>query len=132
MTGIHMDGKDYRVRALFGTIEETATLEEGVNAGDMLSGDHERDLVGTFYGHALAVEPDPRYPGDYDRFFDDISAPVPSHSITMPHGQGSVTYDAMVSAARHTTRGRLAGVRRWTGLVVTFSSIRPVRRPGEG
>ena len=88
MSGIQMDGITYRVRARFESLEERAFLEEGVNAGTMLSGDHERDLVGT------------------------------------------ITYDAMVAEAAHTGRGVLAGVRRWAGLRVEFSSIRPVLYPG--
>lgn len=131
MVGIQMDGRTYRVRVIHSSIEETATLTEGTNAGDMLSGRHERDLVGTFYGHTLSVEPDPRFPEDYDSFFEDITAPVASHAITMPHGQGTVTYEAMVSDARHVSNGVLAGVRRWSGLSVSFSSIKPVRRPKE-
>lgn len=130
MAGIQMDGKTYRVRVIFQSVEETARLEDGVNAGDMLSGRRERDLVGTYYDHTLSVEPDPRYPQDYDQFFDDISAPVPSHIITMPHGQGTVTYEAMVYSARHVANGVIAGVRRWRGLQVYFQGIRPARTPG--
>ena len=118
MAGITMDGKTYRVRVIFPSVEETARLEDGLNAGEMLSGRRE------------SVEPDPRYPQDYDQFFDDISAPVPSHTITMPHGQGTVTYEAMVYSARHVANGVIAGVRRWRGLQVTFQGIRPARTPG--
>lgn len=131
MAGIAMDGKTYRVRIVFSSIEEAATLKDGPNAGDMLSGRRERDLMGTYYDHTLSVEPDPRYPQDYDQFFDAITAPVPSHLITMPHGQGTVTYEAMVSSARHTAAGTVAGVRRWKGLQVSFEGIRPARLPGE-
>lgn len=132
MAGITMDGRTYRVLVIFPSVEESADLVEGPNAGDMLSGRRERDLVGTYYSHTLSVQPDPRYPQDYDQFFDAITAPVPSHTITMPHGQSTVTYDAMVSSARHVASGVLAGVRRWRGLEVSFQGIRPARRPGEG
>lgn len=130
MAGITMDGKTYRVRVIFPSVEETARLEDGINAGKMISGFQERDLVGTYYDHSLSVEPDPRYPQDYDQFFDDISAPVPSHIITMPHGQGTVTYEAMIYSARRVANGVIAGVRRWKGLQVTFQGIRPARTPG--
>lgn len=131
MFGITMDGRKYKVRARFESLEETARLEEGINAGDMLSGDHERDLMGTYLSHVMDVEPDPRYPNEYDAFYAAIIAPVKSHSIVMPHGQGTITYDAMVSEAGHRSRGVLGGVRRWSGLRVEFSSIRPVLYPKE-
>lgn len=130
MAGIQMDGKTYRVRVIFPSVEESVRLEDGVNAGEMLSGRRERDLVGAYYDHTLSVEPDPRYPQDYDQFFDDITAPVPAHTITMPHGQGTVTYEAMVYSARHVANGVIAGVRRWRGLQVSFQGIRPARTPG--
>lgn len=132
MAGVQMDGRTYRVGVIRSSIEEKASLKEGVNAGDMLSGRRERDLVGTYYGHSLSVEPDPRYPQDYDQFFEAITAPVPSHAITMPHGQGTVTYEAMVSSVQHKSKGTVGGIRRWGGMTVSFESIRPVRRPGDG
>lgn len=131
MTGILMDEKRYRVRGKYDTLTESAELVEGINEGKMLSGRHERDLEGTFYSHSLDVDPDPRFPEDYDQLFDDLSAPVPSHIITMPHGQGTITYEAEVSMVQRRSRGVLAGVRRWSGITVSFSSIRPVRTPGE-
>lgn len=131
MAGITMDGKTYRVRIVYPSVEESASLKDGPNAGEMLSGRRERDLVGTYYDHSLAVEPDPRYPLDYDQFFEDITAPVPSHLITMPHGQGTVTYEAMVYSARHVANGVIAGIRRWKGLQVSFQGIRPARVPEE-
>ena len=67
MAGITMDGKTYRVRVVYPSVEESARLVEGPNAGDMLSGRRERDLVGTYYDHTLSVEPAPRYPQDYDQ-----------------------------------------------------------------
>lgn len=132
MAGIMMDGRTYKVRVRYDEpVEEVATLVEGENAGDMLSYRHERDLAGTFFGHTMSVEPDPRYPEEYDAFFDALSAPVDAHTVTMPHGQGTVTYEAMVSSVRRVSRGIVGGVRRWSGMSVSFSSIRPVRLPEE-
>lgn len=131
MNGITMDGRLYRVRLIYPSLEETASLEDGVNAGKMLSGRRERDLDGTYYGHTLSVERDPRFPIDYDDFFDDITAPVPSHSITMPHGQGTITYDAMVYNVSRIYQGTIAGQKIWKGITVSFEPIRPQRRPRE-
>lgn len=131
MAKIFMDGKTYRVRIIRDSTVETAKLEDGINAGKMLSGMKERDLEGTYYGHSMSVEPDPRYPEDYDQFFEDISAPVPYHTITMPHGQGAITYDAMVYSASRVNKGKQAGVRRWAGITVTFEPLRPQRVPAK-
>lgn len=126
---ILMDGVTYRVRVVYNTLVRAFELVEGPVHGDMLSGRHERDLVGTKYTYEMGVEPDPRYQSDYDAFFEAISDPVNSHSITVPNGQGTLTYQAMIERGSDTYRGQLAGQRRWGGLVVTFKAISVQKEP---
>lgn len=126
---LSMDGTTYRVRIVYDTLVRAFELLEGVNAGEMLSGRHERDLLGTGYTYELQVEPDPRYPQDYDAFFDAISAPVDSHTIVMPYGQSDLTYQAMVESGQDAYRGRVAGRARWRGLTVQYRYIAPQRTP---
>ena len=126
---IVMDGTTYRLRVKFKTLGRSFRVEDGDNAGDMLSGLYKRDVIGTYYDYAMEVEPDPAAPEEYDEFFVAISAPVESHSITVPYGQGTMTYDAMISYGEDTQRDKIGGVTRWTGLTVTFSAQKPQRRP---
>jgi hypothetical protein len=129
MTGIDMDGIHYNVRCKFDTLDRSFRLVEGVNAGDMLSGRHERDLTGTYYDYSLYVEPEPKDRAAYDSFYQAISAPINSHSVTLPYGQSTITFDAMVSDGTDRYKGKVAGERRWTGLQVNFSAIKPQRTP---
>lgn len=126
---ILMDGATYHLNVSYETLGRSFRLSEGQNAGYMLSGDYERDLVGTYYDYVMQVQPDPLYPGDYDAFFDAISAPVPSHSITMPYGQGTITFDAMVSEGSDLYRGQVASRRRWGSLEVQFTAKKPQKVP---
>ena len=126
---ILMDGVTYRVRVVYNTLVRAFELVEGPVHGDMLSGRHERDLIGTKYTYEMGVEPDPRYLSDYDAFFEALSDPANSHSITVPNGQGTLTYQAMIERGSDTYRGRLAGQRRWGGLVVTFKAISVQKEP---
>ena len=98
----------------------------------MISGLDERDLVGTYYDYSMTVEPEPGSEADYDAFYEAISAPVQSHSITMPYGQGTMTFDAMVYEGTDLYRGMVAGQRKWAGLQVTFSAKGPKRTPQWG
>lgn len=123
-----MDGITYRVRIKADPpIEESFEILEGENSLTLLSGEESPDILGTCYDHTLSVEPDPQYPGDYDSFFQAISAPVASHTITMPHGQGTITYRARVTGGSHVSRYVMAGVRRWSGLQVQFKALAPQR-----
>ena len=126
---LNMDGTTYRVRIVYDTLIRSFELLEGVNAGEMLSGRHERDLLGTGYTYQMQVEPDPRYPTDYDAFFEAISAPVDSHTIIMPYGQTTITYEAMVESGQDTYRGIVGGRTKWRGLTVHYRYIEPQRVP---
>ena len=126
---LNMDGTTYRVRIVYDTLVRSFELLEGVNAGEMLSGRHERDLLGTGYTYQMQVEPDPRYPTDYDAFFEAISAPVDSHTIIMPYGQTNITYEAMVESGQDTYQGTVAGQTKWRGLTVQYRYIEPQRVP---
>lgn len=126
---IVMDGTTYNLRVQYETIGRSFRLEDGENAGKMISGLYERDLVGTYYDYSMTVEPEPGSEADYDAFYEVISAPVSSHSITMPYGQGTMTFDAMVYEGTDLYRGMVAGQRKWAGLQVTFSAKGPQRTP---
>lgn len=115
-----MDGTTYRVRLVYNTLVRAFELVEGPNAGDMMSGRHERDLKGTGYTYSMGIEPDPDFPADYDNLFDELSAPVDSHVITVPYGQGTLTYSAEITGGQDTYDGTLSGVEQWKGLSVTF------------
>lgn len=127
MQKITMDGKTYRLRIVYESLTESFSIVEGPNAGDMMTGRKERDILGTMFGHTMQVEPEPDYPEDYDNFFAAIRTPVAWHEITMPDGQGTITYKAAVSSGSRKYRGTHMGKKRWTGLTVIFDSIEPVR-----
>ena len=129
LNGVQLDGKLYHVRLAFDTYLESFRLIEGPNAGDMLSGRHERDLLGTEYSHQFGVEMDPANPEDYDEFYHAISAPVASHTVVVPHGQGVLSYQAMVQSGQKKLRWKVAGKLWWYGLVVNYSPLEPQRTP---
>lgn len=129
MDGITMDNVKYRVRVSYKSLRRAFQLLSGENAGTMKTGRENRDLLGTAYSYALNVEPDPAFPADYDAFYEAISAPVESHSITMPYGQSTMSFQACVESGEDTYSGKRGGIKRWTGLTVRFSHLYPQRLP---
>lgn len=118
-----VDGTAYRVRVVYNSLVRAFELREGPNAGDMLSGRHERDLIGTKYTYEMEIEPDPRYQSDYDALYDKLSDPVTSHTVTVPYGQSTLTYAAMIERGSDTYKGEFAAQRRWGGLTVAFKAL---------
>ena len=127
MDGILMDGVKYRVRIVYDSLKRSFNLISGPNAGNMLTGRRERDLLGTGYSYQLKVEPDPRYPADYDAFYQAISAPVDSHTVVLPYGQGTLQFEAAVESGEDVYHGHSGGINRWRELTVTYEFIEPQR-----
>lgn len=120
-----VDGKTYRVRIVYNTLVRAFELIEGSNAGNMMSGRHERDLSGTGFSYQMQIDPDPDYPEDYDELFDLLSDPVNSHAVTVPYGQGTLTYDAEIINGRDVYEGTLSGIEQWKGMTINFRYISP-------
>ena len=126
---IKIDGVSYRVRGKAGTLEESFRVEEGINSGTLLNGEHLRDVVGTYYDHRISIEPDPRYYQDYINLYEAISAPVESHLVEMPHEDSTIRYEAMITGGSHVIRDAINGRKRYEGLEIEFRAKKPQRRP---
>ena len=123
--GVTVDGRTYRVRIVYNTYADNFTLIEGPNAGDMQSGRHERDLIGTRAVYEMGIEPDAQHPGDFNDLYELLREPVDSHSVVVYDGQGTLTYDAQVQEGRRVYKGVLGGVRTYAGGVIRFVHSSP-------
>ena len=123
--GISVDGTTYNVHVVPDSVKRIAQLLEGPNAGDMLSGRHERDLKGTRYAYRLHVEPVWQDPAAYDAFYEAITAPLSSHTVVLPYGQTTIAFEAMIESVEDTLIGEALGVNRWHGCSVGFTPLSP-------
>lgn len=78
------------------SLKRSFRIPDGTNAGNMLSGDYERDLVGTYYDYDLVITTSDLAVNEYDALFEALSAPVNSHMVEMPYGMTSITFEAMI------------------------------------
>ena len=125
--GITLDGRTYDVRIVYNTLVRAFELAEGENAGAMLSGRYERDLIGTGYSYQLAVEPNPLNRADYDAFYEAITVPTPTHTVVMPYGQSTIEFVARVISGQDVFGGTVGGKKLWRGLTVDFVANQPQR-----
>ena len=123
--GLIVDGRSYNVHVVPDSVKRIAELLEGPLADDMLSGRRERDLKGTRIGYQLHIEPVWTDPTDYDALFDALSDPVDAHTLVLPYGQTTITFEAMVDRVEDTLIGKANGVNRWHGLILTITPQSP-------
>ena len=127
MQNIVVDGVEYRVRVVYESMSRSFSIVEGPNGGTAITARTIRDIIGTKYDYEMRVEPDPRYPEDYDAFYEVISAPVESHMVEMPYGSGVMKFEAMIVSGEDTYAGILVNRNAWKGPRVQFKPILPQR-----
>ena len=122
-----LDGVYYNLSVA--SIKREAAILDGADAGRTLSGDMDRDIIGTYYNYSMDIDSSNCDPKDYDIFYEAITAPEDYHTVEFPYGQSVLTFRAYVSNVsdslqRITKQGNL-----WSGLSVKFTAMSPKRRP---
>lgn len=124
---ILMDGVSYNVRITFPSLSRSFNIPQGSNKGKNLAYEDIDDIFGTEYGYSFTVEADPADVDAYDSFYEAVSAPVGFHTVTMPYGQSTITFQAKVTSGSDTFRGTFASKKRWGPLTVRFVPFKPQR-----
>ena len=123
-----VDGVAYDVTVPVGGLTRSFQVLDGENAGRVLSGDMERDIIGTYYNYELKIETDKTSLAEYDRLYDVLSAPQDFHTLTIPYGQQTLTFRAYITSGKDSLLRRAGGKNYWTGLSVQFVAKAPQRR----
>lgn len=108
------------------SLKRSFRIPDGTNAGNMLSGDYERDLVGTYYDYDLVITTSDLAVNEYDALFEALSAPVNSHTVEMPYGMTSITFEAMIESGGDELIPMDDGT-WWGDLNVTIRAKKPQR-----
>lgn len=125
MRPLEIDGHSYNV-AVTG-IKRKAAVLDGKNAGRVLSGRMVRDIIGTYYNYDVSFGTSLLSPTDYDALYELLTAPVDYHTIIIPYGQESLTFQAYVANASDTLRRMTENYNHWGDLTITFTAMEPQR-----
>ncbi len=134
MAILTVDGIAYNhLRVHIGEPKRTASILDGKNAGRLKSGAMDLDTIGTFYNYSMTLV---RERGsteavtEYDALYEVLTDPINrEHLITVPYGQGTMTYKAYVSTITDGLEARRAGINYWNNMQVNFIAMRPQRSP---
>lgn len=124
-----VDGVSYNVLVPIGGLKRSFEIKEGPGSLTYIDGEYDRDVVGTYYNYEVQIDKRNSSPEDYDALYEAISAPVKSHTVSFPYGQGILTFDAYVTGGNDGFEKKLAGKQYWGGLSITFYAKKPKREP---
>lgn len=125
---ITMDGVTYSTLHVT-KLTRSFSILDGENAGRVMSGDMQRDVIGTYYNYQVEIDPDAASRSDYDAFFLAISAPVDSHTLVVPFGQSTLTFQAYVTQGQDELTLMEDAANRWENLSFSFIAMAPARTP---
>lgn len=123
-----IDGTTYNVTVPVGGLKRSFKVLDGKNAGRVLSGDMERDIIGTFYNYELQIDARSASLAEYDQLYEALSAPVNFHTVVFPYGQSTLTFQAYVTEGQDSISRIAGGKNYWRGLTIQFTSKSPQRR----
>ena len=118
-----VDGVTYDV--IITSIDRSFSLKQGGQGGTAQTGREILDIIGTDYVYNLKIEPNKDKYSDYDSFYDAITAPVECHTITVPYGQTTITFDAIILSGKDRLKRKVGTSNRWGGLSLQFVPIEP-------
>lgn len=125
-----VDGKAYNVSVPQGGLKRQGRVLDGDKAGRLQSGDMERDVVGTYYNYVMSLDTEGMDVEDYDALYEVLSGPEDFHTVTIPYGQGAITFQAYVANVDDELLRVLPDGRNlWGNLSFTFTAKAPYRRP---
>ncbi len=128
-TPIKMDGVEYPNLHVTG-LRRNFQILDGENAGRVMTGEMDRDIIGTYYNYSCEIDASAADRAEYDRFYENISAPVDSHELTLPYAQQTLTFNAYVTNGED----ELVSIytdNEWANLSFNFIAMAPQRRPTE-
>ena len=108
-------------------IKRQARIEDGPNAGNSKRGDWIRDVYGTFYDYILAFDTSSGLSReDYDTMYGILTAPVEFHTLVVPYGQSTLSFQAGITGAEDNVILMDDGT-VWGNLSITFRAKSPQR-----
>lgn len=122
-----LDGVEYPNLHIV-SLKRSFSVLDGDNAGRVMTGAMVRDIIGTYYNYSLEIDPVGTDPGEYDAFYESISAPVDSHALVVPYAQGTLEFEAYVSNGEDSLVS-MYELNEWGNLTFNFIAMQPKRTP---
>lgn len=123
-----IDGRAFRVFVPAGGIQRQGRVLDRDTAGRTTDGNMKRDIIGTYYNYVIQIDAQGLDVHEYDDLYEILSAPINSHTLEVPYGQGTFVFEAYVANVDDNLKLARNGINLWGDLSVTFTAMAPARR----
>lgn len=103
-------------------------IQDGKNEAYSISGEHIRDITGTYMTYTLVLDASLTSPADYDKLYEILAAPVAYHTVVFPYGQKTLSFEAEVTQGSDNLIISEPTYNLWQDLSFTFRSRKPVKK----
>lgn len=121
-----INGTEYDVN--ISKLERKGAVLDTDQTGRSKSGKMSREIIGTFYNYSMKIEKDLLSPQEYDKLYYTLTAPVDSHTLAVPYGQETLTFQAYVTKASDKLIKSNNHINVWSDLTIDFIAMQPARR----
>lgn len=83
------------------------------------------DIKGTYYDYDVEVATQHMNVADYDSLYEILTTPQESHTVTLPYGQSTLTFEARISVASDVLVKSYTTFKKWGTLKITFEALTP-------
>ena len=121
---ITIDGNTYDVGIIKITRKASMKTDEIGTTMDLRK---HYDVQGTYYDYDVEVATTHMNVAEYDSLYELVTQPVESHTVTLPYGQSTLTFEARTTVANDVFIRNFGGIKKWGKLKITFEALTPQR-----
>lgn len=96
-----------------------------VNLGTTLDGVKHYKTKGIYYDYEITINTRRMNVEDYDRLYEKITTPVDYYMVTVPYGQETKTFKAVVSVGDDSIVQDFSKLRKWGSLKIIIEALEP-------
>lgn len=122
-----VDGVVYN--AFVTELSRSIRVVESDLSGDVMSGEHFRDMVGSYCDYSMTIGTDSLSPEEYDALVEVLADPKEFHTVILPYGRSTLEFEAYIEEISDSLKSDRNGKKNWTDLSVGFYAKKPYRRP---
>lgn len=117
-----IDNSTYNVGIVKIERKATQSIE---NIGTTMDLRKHYDIKGTYYDYTVELGTQHMNVQDYDNLYEILTNPQESHTVTLPYGQSTLTFEARVSVASDVLVKNFTTFKKWGTIKVTFEALTP-------